>query len=93
MIKVIVIGKLKNVNSEYFDYCKRIEEKRIATSPIGLIDYSTEIKDDVEITISSWKTWDNMLDWAHDPLQKEAKEKEDEWYYWVKGIHIKAEDD
>ena len=92
MIKVIVIGKLKNANSEYSDYCRRIEEKRIATNPTGLIDYEHEIRDDVEITMSSWDTWKHAMAWANDPLQQEAKAKEDEWYHWVRGIHIEAVD-
>ena len=54
MIKVFFIAKIKNFNEEYYDYSKRVREK--AETMPGFINITSEEKDDVEITISSWKT-------------------------------------
>ena len=64
MIKVFFIAKIKNFNDEYYDYSKRLREK--AETMPGFIDITTEEKDDVEITISSWKTKEDGNDWMHD---------------------------
>jgi hypothetical protein len=90
MIKVIVIGKLKNANEEWKDFSTRVDKKRAAIKPEGLIDYWSEIKNDVEITVSTWKTWDNALVWSDDPIQEEFKKRRDEWYVWTKALHIEG---
>ena len=91
MIKVFFIAKIKNFNDEYYDYSKRLREKAEAMS--GFISITTEEKDDVEITISSWKTKEDVNAWKNDPLHMEVKAKAKEWYHWVKGIHVEAVDD
>tara|TARA_B100001094_G_scaffold160398_1_gene155127 strand:+ start:2903 stop:3193 length:291 start_codon:yes stop_codon:yes gene_type:complete len=91
MIKVFFIAKIKNFNNEYYDYSKRVREK--AETMPGFIDLVSEEKDDVEITISSWKTLEDVDAWRTDPLHKEAKAKSNEWYHWVKGIHVEAKDE
>ena len=73
MIKVFFIAKIKNFNEEYYDYSKRVREK--AETMPGFIDLISEEKDDVEITISSWKTMEDVDAWRKDALHKEAKAK------------------
>ena len=90
MIKVFFIAKIKNFNEEYYDYSKRVRAK--AETMPGFIEMTSEEKDDVEITISSWKTIEDVNAWRKDPLHKEAKAKTSEWYHWVKGIHVEAVD-
>ena len=64
MIKVFFIAKIKNFNNEYYDYSKRVREK--AETMPGFIDLISEEKDDVEITISSWKTMEDVDAWRKD---------------------------
>ena len=88
MIKGFFIAKIKNFNKEYYNYSEKVLAK--AKSMPGFIDIITEEKDDVEITISSWKTWEDIDAWKKDPLHIEVKTKAKEWYYWVKGIHVET---
>ena len=48
---------------------------------------------DIEITISSWRSKEDVMDWAHNPEHVEAKQRSSEWYEWVRGIHVEAVDD
>ena len=59
----------------------------------GFISIQTDIIDDVEITISSWKSKKDVEMWAKNPLHLKAKNKVEEWYYWVKGIHMETSDE
>ena len=90
MIKVFFIAKIKNFNEEYYDYSKRVREK--AETMSGFIDITSEEKDDVEITISTWKTKADVMEWAKHPIHIEAKQKSNQWYHWVKGIHVETVD-
>ena len=91
MIKVFFIAKIKDLNEEYQDYSNRVRA-HAETMP-GFIDIISEEKDDVEITISSWKTKDDVNAWAKDPLHMSAKARANEWYHWVKGIHVETVDE
>ena len=91
MIKVFFIAKIKNFNDDYYDYSKRVREK--AETLPGFIDIISEEKDDVEITISSWKTKEDVEAWRKDSLHMEAKARANEWYHWVKGIHVETVDE
>ena len=91
MIKVFLLAKIKNCYAEYKANSKRVREK--AETMPGFINLTSEEKDDVEITISSWKTWEDVDAWRKDELHMEAKAKSKEWYHWVKGIHVEAKDE
>jgi len=91
MIKVLFIAKIKDLNEEY----KSMETKlmKAASSVEGYVDIETEVKDDVEITISTWEDKNAVEKWAKDPTHIEAKERVNEWYHWVKGIHMEVIDE
>lgn len=84
--KVIFIAKIKNLNSEYEQYNNELYSS--AKNLPGFIDIESEQIDDVEITISSWKTKDDVISWSKDPKHLEAKKRVYEWYDWIKGIHV-----
>ena len=90
MIKVFFIAKIKDLNSEYKTMSEKL--RTLAESMPGFIDITSEEKDDVEITISSWKTKDDVTNWAKHPIHIEAKKKSNQWYHWVKGIHVETVD-
>ena len=48
---------------------------------------------DIEITITTWRSKEDVADWAKDPTHVSAKRKWREWYHWVKGIHIETKDE
>ena len=72
----------------YFQPCYYNQSNRGNSSYI-----ISEEKDDVEITISSWKTKEDVEAWRKDPLHMEAKARANEWYHWVKGIHVETVDE
>ena len=90
-IKVFFIAKIKNLNDEYKQINKELYE--IASTLPGFISLKSEEIDDIEITISSWKDQFSVDNWANNPIHIEAKKRATEWYHWVKGIHIEAEDE
>ena len=63
-IKVFSIAKIKDLNDEY---------KAMSTSPElgekhpGFISIESEEIGDVEITISTWRSKEDVADWAKDP--------------------------
>ena len=59
----------------------------------GFVDLKSEEIDDVEITVSSWRTKEDVDNWARHPVHMEAKRRSKEWYHWVKGIHVEAVDE
>ena len=48
---------------------------------------STGVTDGIEITTSKWKTKDDVMSWARDPLHVEAKRQVNKWYEWYKSYH------
>ena len=91
MIKVFFIAKIKNFNDEYKKVSQELRE--MAETLPGFISITSEEIDDVEITISSWRSKEDVAKWAKDPVHIEAKKKAKQWYHWVKGIHVEATDE
>lgn len=91
MIKVFFIAKIKNFNDEYKKVSQELRE--MAETLPGFISITSEEIDDVEITISSWRSKEDVANWAKDPVHIEAKKKAKQWYHWVKGIHVEAKDE
>lgn len=91
MIKVLFIAKIKNLNADY----KAMEDKLLKAAALidGYVSIETEIKDDIEITTSTWKNKAAVEKWAKDLIHIEAKERVNEWYHWVKGIHMEVLDE
>ena len=59
--------------SEYLQMSKKMRE--LAEMPILIIfDITSEEIGDVEITVSSWRSKEDVMDWAHNPEHIEAKE-------------------
>ena len=67
MIKVFFIAKIKDLNSDYKTMSDKL--RTLAESMPGFVDISSEEKDDVEITISTWKTKADVMEWAKHLLQ------------------------
>jgi heme-degrading monooxygenase HmoA len=92
MIKVFFIAKMKSpMPSEYLQMSKKMRE--LAEAHPGFIDITSEEIGDVEITVSSWRSKEDVMDWAHNPEHMEAKKRSKEWYEWVRGIHVEAVDE
>tara|TARA_B100001057_G_scaffold437891_1_gene470002 strand:+ start:647 stop:922 length:276 start_codon:yes stop_codon:yes gene_type:complete len=91
MIKVFFIAKIKDFNDEYEKVSQELRE--MAETLPGFISITSEEIDDVEITISSWRSKEDVANWAKDPVHIEAKKKAKKWYHWVKGIHVEAIDE
>lgn len=92
MIKVFFIAKMKSpMPSEYLRMSKKMRE--LAESHPGFIDITSEEIGDVEITVSSWRSKEDVMDWANNPEHIEAKQRSNEWYEWVRGIHVEAVDE
>ena len=92
MIKVFFIAKQKSpMPSEYLQMSKKMRE--LAESHPGFIDITSEEIGDVEITVSSWRSKEDVMDWANNPEHMEAKQRSKEWYEWIRGIHVEAVDE
>ena len=91
MIKVFFIAKIKEFNDEYKDYVTRVRD--LGEQHPGFISLESKEIDDVEITISTWRSKEDVADWAQDPTHMSAKAKWREWYHWVKGIHVEVVDE
>ena len=91
MIKVFFIAKIKDFNDEYKKVSQELRE--MAETLPGFISITSEEIDDVAITISSWRSKEDVANWAKDPVHIEAKKKAKQWYHWVKGIHVEAKDE
>ena len=85
MYRVTFIGKIKNLNSEYEDY----NDTLYATAKTldGFIGIDSEVVDGIEITISKWKSKEDVMMWAKDPKHVEAKKKVNDWYEWYRSYH------
>tara|TARA_B100001996_G_scaffold130481_2_gene99177 strand:- start:599 stop:877 length:279 start_codon:yes stop_codon:yes gene_type:complete len=91
MIKVFFIAKIKDLNEEYKNRSTRLRE--MAEGMPGFISIESEEIDDVEITVSTWRSKQDVEAWAKDVTHVEAKRKHREWYHWVRGIHVETVDD
>ena len=91
MIKVFFIAKIKDSNDEYKKNSEQL--RNMAETLPGFVDLKSEEIDDVEITVSSWRTKEDVDNWARHPVHMEAKRRSKEWYHWVKGIHVEAVDE
>lgn len=90
MIKVFFIAKIKDLNDKYKQHSQEL--RSMAEQLPGFIDITSEEIDDVEITISTWRSQKDVDNWAKDPVHLEAKKKAKQWYHWVKGIHVETVD-
>ncbi len=90
-VKVFFIAKIKDLNQEYNGISKRIRE--LGESHPGFISIESEEIGDVEITISTWRSKEDVAEWAKDPEHVAAKVRAMEWYEWVRGIHVETIDD
>lgn len=91
MIKVFFIAKIKDLNDEYKKNSEQL--RTMAETLPGFVDIKSEEIDDVEITVSSWRTKEDVDNWARHPVHMEAKRRSKEWYHWVKGIHVETVDE
>jgi len=87
MVKVLFIAKIKDLNPEYEAMNETLS--RMAEQAPGFVSVTSEVIDDVEITISTWESQEAVDAWARDPVHITAKKQALKWYHWVKGIHIK----
>lgn len=90
-VKVLFIAKVKNLNKEYEEYNNNLFDS--AKNLPGFLGITSEQIDDIEITTSVWKTKEDVINWSKDPEHIEAKKRVNEWYHWVKGIHLECVDD
>ena len=86
MYRVIFIGKVKDLSSEYEKYNDELyaSAKKLG----GFIGLESETVDGVEITISKWQTKQDVMSWAKDPLHIEAKKQVSKWYDWYRSYHF-----
>ena len=90
-IKVFFIAKIKNLNEEYKQKSSAL--RKMAEGLPGFISIDSQEIGDVEITISCWKDKEAVKNWAKDPTHMESKKRANEWYHWVKGVHVEAVDE
>ena len=86
MISVLFVGKVKEFTKEYEAYNETLLDS--AQKIPGFIDMQSEMVDDIEITISQWKTEDDVREWARDPTHMKAKKRVQKWYYWYRAKHF-----
>ena len=86
MIKVLFIAKIKHLTPEYEEYNNTLYD--IAKNMNGFIGITSEIVDEIEITVSKWKTKKDIDIWAKDPEHMKAKSRVKEWYDWYRSKHF-----
>ena len=64
-VKVFFIAKIKDFNDEYKDYVQRVRE--LGESDPRFISLENEEIGDIEITITTWRSKEDVADWAKDP--------------------------
>lgn len=90
-VKVFFIAKIKDLNEEYKTMSSHIRE--LGEKHPGFISIESEEIGDVEITVSTWRSREDVADWAKDPDHVLAKSRAMEWYEWVRGIHVDVVDE
>tara|TARA_Y100001968_G_scaffold275838_1_gene269796 strand:+ start:16991 stop:17269 length:279 start_codon:yes stop_codon:yes gene_type:complete len=88
MYKVLFIGKVKDLNDEYEQYNRDLYAS--AETLDGFVSMESEVIEGVEITVSTWKTKEDVMQWARDPEHIKAKRKVNEWYDWYKAKHFEG---
>ena len=95
MYKVFFVARVKDYNDEYEKMSSRVYA-HAKTLP-GFISLEEEWKEDehgtTEITVTSWKTKEDVENWRTDSIHMEAKARAKEWYHWVVGKHVETVDD
>ena len=95
MYKVFFVARVKDYNDEYEKMSSRVYA-HAKTLP-GFISLEEEWKEDehgtTEITVTSWKTKEDVENWRTDSIHVEAKTRAKEWYHWIKGVHYECVDD
>ena len=86
MIEVLFIAKIKNLTPEYEEYNNRLYAS--AKKMNGFIGIDSEVVDGIEITISKWKTKEDVDTWAKDPEHMKAKSRVKDWYDWYRAKHF-----
>lgn len=86
MIEVLFIAKIKNLTPEYKEYNSSLYAS--AKKMDGFIGIDSEVVDGIEITISKWKTKEDVDIWAKDPEHMKAKSRVKEWYDWYRSKHF-----
>ena len=86
MIEVLFIAKIKNLTPEYEEYNNSIYAS--AKKMNGFIGIDSEVVDGIEITISKWKTKEDVDTWAKDPEHMKAKSRVKDWYDWYRAKHF-----
>ena len=89
-VKVFFIAKIKDFNDEYKDYVSRVRD--LGESHPGFISLENEEIGDLEITVTTWRSKEDVADWAKDPVHVSAKKKAMQWYHWVRGYHVETPD-
>ena len=90
-VKVFFIAKMKNLNAEYMGISQEI--RRLGEQHPGFISIESEEIGDIEITVSTWRSQEDVADWARHPEHVAAKARAAEWYEWVRGIHVETVDE
>ena len=86
MYRVTFIGSVKDLSLEYEKYNDDLYAS--AKKLDGFIGLESETIEGIEITISKWKTKEDVMLWAKDPLHVEAKKQVNKWYNWYKSYHF-----
>ena len=89
-VKVFFIAKIKDFNEEYKDYVKRVRD--LGEAHDGFISLENEEIGDLEITVTTWRSKEDVAEWAKDPVHVSAKKKAMQWYHWVRGYHVETPD-
>ena len=89
-VKVFFIAKIKDFNDEYKDYVKRVRD--LGEAHDGFISLENEEIGDLEITVTTWRSKEDVAEWAKDPVHVSAKKKAMQWYHWVRGYHVETLD-
>lgn len=90
--KVFFIAKFKSpLAYEYRELSKKIRE--VAEAQPGFIDITSEEIGDIEITVSTWRSKEDVYAWSKHPEHLNVKERSNEWYEWIRGIHINSSDE
>ena len=69
-VKVFFIAKIKDFNDEYKDYVSRVRD--LGESHPGFISLENEEIGDLEITVTTWRSKEDVADWAKDPSEEKA---------------------
>ena len=86
MIKVLFIAKIKHLTPEYEEYNNILHTS--VKKMNGFIGIDSEVVDGIEITISKWKTKEDVDIWAKDPDHMKAKSRVKDWYDWYRAKHF-----